>query len=420
MQPSQPPRPAPIAGPALFLSAPSSSAEASPSRVRSFPNGPSGDDAEEARRLAALERYGLTGTPPEASFDRVTRLVSRWLDVPIALVTLIDADRMWLKSCVGLDRQETSREVSFCAHNLSGDAVMVVEDATQDPRFADNPLVTGPPHIRFYAGAPLRTPDGYVLGSLCAIDTTPRTADTVDLDALHDLAQMVVAELELRHTNNLLAERNRQLEERNQQIRSLSRALRDAEETGRVQLSDMLQEELLQTLQAARIGLENAAATPRLLERARQGLDEAIQLTHTLSGRFAPPVGTQPLQETLAWLAQRMRTVHGLSVSVTGDGPSPTSEAVSTLLYRLMRALLFEVARQPGTAATTVHITTAPDTLTLTVAGDFPKAGFASSFERADGPLARLRRQVEAIGGRITERSADADPSLTIVLPPAE
>src|SRR5919199_3380376 len=153
----------------------------------------------EPERLRALRRYGILDTPPESAFDRITGLAARLFDVPIVLVTLVDEGRQWFKSCYGLDLRQTEREVSFCAHALLADEVLVVPDATRDPRFADNPLVLGPPDIRFYAGAPLKTPDGFTLGTLCIIDTAPRDGlDAGQAATLVDLAALVMDELELR------------------------------------------------------------------------------------------------------------------------------------------------------------------------------------------------------------------------------
>jgi len=152
----------------------------------------------EADRLAALRRYDVLDTAPEPAFDRIVRLASRLLDVPIALVSLIDAQRQWFKARYGLEAQETPRAIAFCDHAIRGCGVMVVPDAEQDPRFRDNPLVTGEPHIRFYAGVPLLTPDGFALGTLCAIDRAPRQLDPRDAAVLEDLAQQVIHELEVR------------------------------------------------------------------------------------------------------------------------------------------------------------------------------------------------------------------------------
>jgi diguanylate cyclase (GGDEF)-like protein len=134
-------------------------------------------------------------TPPEERFDRVTRLARRLFGVPIALVSLVDSDRQWFKSRQGLDATETPRDVSFCGHSILEPELFVVEDAHRDERFHDNPLVTGEPHVRFYAGAPLSAPDGSRIGTLCVIDHEPRSLDAEEGALLADLASMVEREL---------------------------------------------------------------------------------------------------------------------------------------------------------------------------------------------------------------------------------
>jgi phosphoribosyl 1,2-cyclic phosphodiesterase/GAF domain-containing protein len=151
--------------------------------------------ADEERRLASLQRMKILDTPPEAGFDRVTRLARRLFRVPIALVSLVDQDRQWFKSRQGLAATQTPRDVSFCAHAILADEPLVVPDARLDPRFADNPLVTGDPHIRFYAGQPLRAPDGSRIGTLCIIDRRPRRMEAGEREALRDLSALVEAEL---------------------------------------------------------------------------------------------------------------------------------------------------------------------------------------------------------------------------------
>ncbi|MBW3638124.1 MAG: PAS domain S-box protein, partial [Armatimonadetes bacterium] len=154
-------------------------------------------NAENAR-LNELRRYNILDTPPEEAFDRITNLAARAFDVPIALISLVDTNRQWFKSCYGLGFSQTGRDVSFCSRAIEGDEVLVIPDATLDPRFADNPLVTGETHIRFYAGAPLQTSQGLALGSLCIMDTRPRQFSTEQRATLTDLAAIVVDELELR------------------------------------------------------------------------------------------------------------------------------------------------------------------------------------------------------------------------------
>ncbi len=152
----------------------------------------------ERERVGKLRSYNILDTLPEESFDRVTRLAADILDVPIALVSLVDSERQWFKSKVGLDADETSREISFCGHAIMGDDLFVIEDATKDARFADNPLVTAGLNIRFYAGAPLQTPDGLNIGTLCAIDDKPRQLNQRQRRLLLDLSHVIVDEMELR------------------------------------------------------------------------------------------------------------------------------------------------------------------------------------------------------------------------------
>jgi len=153
---------------------------------------------DEAGRIAALHRYEVLDTPKEAAFDRITSLVTTIFNVPICAVSLIDADRQWFKSCVGLPLSETSRDVSFCTHTIMQREPLYVSDATLDARFVTNAFVTGPPFIRSYLGVPLTTPDGYNLGSLCVIDVEPRTYGTAQIEMLKSFAAVVVDELELR------------------------------------------------------------------------------------------------------------------------------------------------------------------------------------------------------------------------------
>lgn len=150
---------------------------------------------DEEARIAALCRLNVLDTDPEERFDRLTRLAKRHFGVPIALVSLVDSERQWFKSCQGLDATETPRDISFCGHAILGEKIFYIENTVEDERFADNPLVTGPPHIRFYAGAPLSTPEGYRLGTLCIIDTEPRTLNEDDLITLRELADVVQDEL---------------------------------------------------------------------------------------------------------------------------------------------------------------------------------------------------------------------------------
>ncbi len=154
---------------------------------------------DEEARLTTLRRYAILDTDREAVFDRIASLAARQFKVPIALVSLVDEDRQWFKAACGLDVRETPRDPAFCAHAILGDEVFVVADATQDDRFSDNPFVTGEFHLRFYAGAPLKTPSGHKIGTLCLIDREPRHDFTAeDAALLEDLAAVVVDQIEMR------------------------------------------------------------------------------------------------------------------------------------------------------------------------------------------------------------------------------
>lgn len=183
---------------------------------------------DEVQRLASLQALDILDTPPEPAFDRLTRLAAQQFDVPITLISLIDPARQWFKSKVGLEVDETPREFSFCQFAIMDDQVMQVPDATLDPRFAQNPLVTGEPHIRFYAGAPLVTEKGFRLGTLCMIDSRPRQPlDEVQQARLRDFAELVINEMELRRLRRLLGDSSFGL---SSEVTSALNSMREAEE----------------------------------------------------------------------------------------------------------------------------------------------------------------------------------------------
>ena len=159
----------------------------------------------EKKRLKILWQYDVLDTVPEEIFDDLTELAARICEAPIALISLVDEDRQWFKSTVGIAVRETSRDISFCAHALLHQGLFIITDATKDPRFANNPLVSSAPGIRFYAGAPLITPDGHALGTLCVIDHLPRQLRPEQQQALLVLSRLVMTQLELRRHSRELA-----------------------------------------------------------------------------------------------------------------------------------------------------------------------------------------------------------------------
>ncbi len=159
----------------------------------------------EKQRLKVLWQYEVLDTVPEEVFDDLTELAARICGAPIALLSLVDENRQWFKARVGVRQTETARDISFCAHAILQEDLFIIPDATLDARFAKSPLVTSEPRIRFYAGAPLITPDGYALGTLCVIDRKPRQLNPDQCQALRVLARHVVTQLELRRHAKELA-----------------------------------------------------------------------------------------------------------------------------------------------------------------------------------------------------------------------
>jgi GAF domain-containing protein len=160
----------------------------------------------EAQRLAALREYHILDTDAERAYDDITVLAAYVCQVPVAMISLVDESRQWFKSRVGINQEETPRDVAFCAHAILQSEPLVVRDALKDSRFADSALVTHAPRIRFYAGFPLSSPDGFALGTLCAIDRRPRQLSPEQMKAMQALARQVMALLELRRVSTHMAE----------------------------------------------------------------------------------------------------------------------------------------------------------------------------------------------------------------------
>ena len=158
-------------------------------------------DTSESGRLNALAEYEVLDTPEEDAFDDLTALAAQICDAPMALITIVEEHRQWFKSRIGIDAEETPRDISFCSHALKELDLFIIPDAREDERFASNPLVTGEPFLRFYAGAPLVNDDGHALGTLCVLDSVPRELNGSQRRALRILSRVVLAQLELRRSN---------------------------------------------------------------------------------------------------------------------------------------------------------------------------------------------------------------------------
>ncbi len=161
---------------------------------------------QEAARVAALDRYAILDSEPEQSFDDLVTLAAYVCRAPIAMLSLVDDHRQWFKSRVGVQIRETPKDTSFCAHAIQQEDLFIVPDTMKDPRFRDNPMVVGEPHIRFYTGAPIINEDGFALGTLCVIDRQPRELDPEQKEALWALSRLALGQMELRENLQLLKE----------------------------------------------------------------------------------------------------------------------------------------------------------------------------------------------------------------------
>lgn len=251
--------------------------------------------ANEAARLLKLAEYQVLDTAPEPAFDALTALAAHVVQTPMAVVSLMDSDRQWFKSHHGLELKETPREVSFCAHVVASELPLVVPDTLLDPRFADSPLVTGPAQVRFYAGVPLRTADGFVLGTLCVLGHEPRELSAQQRDLLRMLAHLVMDQLEMRRQTLLLRTRQHALQTDLRQTSDVASRLQSILESANVGIIETTPEGVIREFNPAAERLLGFSAgelvgkaTPMVFHDYDEVLARSKELTHELGTPVAP------------------------------------------------------------------------------------------------------------------------------------
>ena len=298
----------------------------------------------EPERLQALCSYGVLDTEPEPAFDDLTALAAELCDAPMSMISLVDTDRQWFKSRVGLDVTQTPRDQAFCAYALHSDEPLVVEDATRDPRFADNPMVTGAMHLRFYAGVPLINEDGLTLGTLCVMGTQPRTLSDHQRTALGRLGRQAVALLELRRTAARMTEAREKADGANR-----------AKDAFIAMVSHEFRTPLHGILSFANFGLKNVeTATPDKLngyftriassgQRLLHIVNDLLDLSKLEAGEMSYVFKREPLGPMIGATVdecQSLAAERGLRVTVTQPDASLFVEADRGRLMQAVRNLL--------------------------------------------------------------------------------
>jgi len=376
-------------------------------------------------RVAELQRYDILDTVPESGFDDLVALASELCGTPIALVSLVDSDRQWFKARVGLGVESTPRAVAFCAHAIMGSEPMIVPDAHVDERFAGNPLVTGEPHVRFYAGFPLCTPDGDGLGTLCVIDHRARELTPAQLTAMQRLQRQANAQLELRRRLRDLHETQEALKSKCNELEHFARAV-----------SHDLQEPLRTVESFVRLYVEECA--PELDGVGKQYLDFAIdgarrgkELVRSLLAYAKTRTSVAPekvaLGAVLEWVKSDLNAIVQARGAVIEADELPTLVGYPQLLRQLLQNLFSNALKFCTQPPARIHVSAERDGAYWVISVRDNGIGippsererifqpfYRSSSHSAPGTgigLAIARRVVEAHGGTIWVESQPGEGS---------
>ncbi|HEX4487501.1 MAG TPA: GAF domain-containing sensor histidine kinase [Terriglobales bacterium] len=396
----------------------------------------------ERQRLKALADEHLLDTLPEKNFDNLTRLAAFICGTPISLISLVDESRQWFKSRIGTEVEETPRDMAFCAHTiLSTGELTVVPDATKDRRFASNPLVTDDPNIRFYAGAPLVTREGFALGSLCVIDRVPRMLTSQQLEALAILRDQVVREIELRRVagglQNAVRDRNDELGERNEEIlqqakilQSLTTRLMTAQDEERRRIARELHDSAGQLLVAASLnveivmnGLSTSSPVREAAECCRDLLRQLTAEVRTMSYLLHPPLLDESgLLSALTLYVQGIQDRSPLQVDleIPEDLPRMNSR-LELVLFRVIQECLTNIHRHSGSKTARIRLSPQSHMLLLQIEDDgkgIPPHRLHSINSQGSGVgMQGMRERVRQMGGHMNIHSDGLGTRVEFILP---
>lgn len=389
----------------------------------------------EIERLAELRRYAILDTPPEAAFDDLTKLAAYLCATPVSLVSLVDADRIWFKSQVGLCASEIPRIDGFCSSTIESNAPLIVTDARADDCLAGHPLVTSEPNLRFYAGAPLVTPKGYRIGTLCVIDSVPRTLTPEQIEALNSLARTVVTQLELRRslidfqqaharTEAEVRQRTEQLASTNESLRMLSARLLRAQDEERRRIARELHDSTGQSLAALSMNIDqmerqSSAANATRFEECRALLTSATTEIRNLSYLLHPPLMDEiGLAAAVIEYANGFAKRSGLTVEVEVSPDLKRLEADHEIaLFRILQEALGNVRRHSGSRTAFVKIAWLDEDVVLEVRDEGRGFKIDSSQVPTGVGIRSMQERLRPLGGSVEIESNGAGTTVRASLP---
>jgi signal transduction histidine kinase len=377
---------------------------------------------DEDARLAAVHRYEILDTPCEGAFDRITALAARLFSVPIAIVSIVDNDRVWFKSRHGIDLEQVSRLPGLCASAILQREPLILPDASVDPNALANPIVAGELGLRFYAGASLTTWDGHNLGAICVLDKEPREFGDKDVATLEQLAEIVVHELELR-----IVTRNVVKSERETRALEAARRGLEAAENERTRWARELHDETLQNLGALHMLLMSGPADRDELdatvgEAANLVQDEIVKLRHLITELRPAVLDHVGLEAALESLGRKLQVIDGLEVELNLEISQVREHLganAESMLYRAVQEALANVARHAAARRVEVAVRAREGAIEAIVRDD--GVGFEASSASSGFGLLGMRERAMLMGGELELQTAPgAGTTVRFIMPLGE